>query len=113
MPEIIKSKLKSNEIEFMKYWEDVVLKNKNKITPGMLDYASNLLGANRTGNCSTCMKNDALEMNNKYNILLSVYNQHKLEISELQKEIEKTKEEFNNQINLLETDVKKNIKKKK
>ena len=59
------------------------------------------------------MKNDSWELNNKYRLLLTSYNEYKIELSELQKEIQKTKEDFNNQIDLLETNVKKNIKKKK
>jgi len=69
------NRLTPNEVEFMRYWTGV-LKHKARITSGELDYAANLISHPRTGNCSTCLRTDAVNMNNTFRQLLPTYNQY-------------------------------------
>lgn len=68
-----RSPIKENEIKFCEYWKTNVLPNKNHITPGMLSTASGFLGIKISGGCSTCMRNDAINLNNKFQLLYPIY----------------------------------------
>jgi len=71
-----KKGLSNEQIKFMEYWSSVVLKNKRNITTEMLNKSASFIKFKRSGGCSTCLKNDVLELNNIYNRLLDEYNKH-------------------------------------
>lgn len=105
MAETIKNDLSGQQIKFMNFWEGVVLLNKTRITSDMLDVASKYLNIKRSGNCSICMKNDAIEFNNRYKLLLPLYQQYKLSLEELTVDIKKIKDDFNNDISEIENQI--------
>lgn len=82
MTEIRRDPIKQNEIDFCEFWMKEVITRKDNISTTQLDKASSLLGMHRTGNCSACMRNDAISFNNRFKLLLPAYKVHKeLEVS--------------------------------
>lgn len=77
MPEIKQQPLSENEINFCKYWEEVVMKRPDKIHSYMLDKAGGFIGVKRSGNCAQCLRNDAIELNNRYQRLFPKYKEYK------------------------------------
>jgi len=72
--------MKKEEIEFCKFWEEVVLPNRNNVQQGWLEHSQNLLGKIYLfGNCSTCLHNAAIDLKNLYYRLLPYYEQYKEE----------------------------------
>lgn len=72
MTEILKDGLSESEIRFCDFWSEVV-KTPHKVVSGSLDTASSILGIKRSGNCSTCLRNDVTVINNQYRLLLPAY----------------------------------------
>lgn len=85
--------ISEKQIEFMLFWETVIMKNKSNITSTMMDTCSSLTGMRRTGSCSTCLRNDLTELKNKYNLLLPVYKEHMEKIDTKIVETKETKVE--------------------
>lgn len=112
MANTINDNLTNGEINFMEYWKTNVIPNKTRVTSGMLDKASTFLNFQRSGNCTTCMKNDAITLNNKYRSLLNAYTEYldkkKEEINywkSFKKEVDETREDFNEDIEKVESKI--------
>lgn len=78
-----KPPLNENEMRFMGIWTEV-LKKRYSIPSNRMDEAASLIGYKRSGNCSTCMRNDAIELNNIY---MRLFEKYKLQL-ELDKSLE-------------------------
>lgn len=85
MARIVKLPLTENELEFMELWKTAVLPNKYRIDIGVVNRAAALLAYRRTGTCSSCNRNDVIDLNNQYNMLLDQYNRY---LAEVQKQID-------------------------
>ena len=72
MAETKQDGLTKGELDFMKHWQEV-MRLPHLVTSQSLDKAASLLGINRTGNCSACMRTDGSILNNRYRLLLPVY----------------------------------------
>lgn len=76
MPEIIQQPLSDNEVKFCEYWEQNVLPRKDKISSDQLTKAGGFIGVKRSGNCAQCLRNDAIELNNRFQRLYSKYQEY-------------------------------------
>lgn len=91
-----KAQLTDGEMSFMELWSDII-KKKYSIPSNKLDEAANYIGYKRSGSCSTCLHNDAIEMNNIYMRLFEEYNVQ-LELNKSLKLLENIDNKENNKI---------------
>lgn len=75
MPTTIRGQLTKNEIEFVELWEREVVPNKYRVQSDSINRAAALLNHHRTGNCQTCLRNDAINLNNFYRRLKPKYDE--------------------------------------
>lgn len=68
------------EIEFCKYWEEVVIPNKNNVHSSMLEHCGNILGEKFNFSCNSCIHNVAIDLKNFYYRLLPHYEEYKRNI---------------------------------
>ena len=73
MPEIRRDGLTEAEINFCKYWKENVLTRPDRVSQTQLDIAANYINMRRTGNCSNCLHNDAVSLNNQFQLLYPKY----------------------------------------
>jgi len=97
MAKVIINPLNESDIAFMKLWKEKVLPNKHSINISDVDAAASLIKFHRSGNCSSCNRNDVIELNNLYNRLLGQYEYYLAELQRIEDEriaaITKKKEE--------------------
>ena len=81
--------MQENEIEFMKYFAEVMLPNRNAVTGVMVAHAGNLIGKTVNVNCPTCLHGSAIDLKNLYFRMLPAYETY---LKILEKPIEATVE---------------------
>lgn len=85
MAESIRKPLTENELKFLELWETKVLTHKYNINVADIDEAAKLIGFHKQGNCASCNRNAAIDLNNKYNQMKSAYVNYQKQIEEMKK----------------------------
>jgi hypothetical protein len=94
MAKTILNPLSENDLAFMKIWQEKILANKNNINLSDLDTAAELIKHRRTGTCSSCNRNDVIDINNKYNQMLNQYNGYLSDVKKKEDEVQNAKNEL-------------------
>lgn len=88
MAKTIQMPLSENDIKFMEIWRNKVLTRKYNISMADVEEAAGYLAFRRSGTCSSCNRNDVIEMNNIYNRLNGQYEQYLAAVAKAEEEVQ-------------------------